>query len=160
MAVSPVSEARLQTTHPNLIYRLHQLVPILGFDLEVSRGTATWAEQDAIWEQGRNGNPGPIVTDAKGGYSAHNFGYAVDVFPEDIELGQPDWNLNHPAWKKILALAPSRGLAEGAQWCKFKDSPHLYLDELPPSPTDAMRQQFLNGGIINVWNNFPKLVDS
>jgi peptidoglycan L-alanyl-D-glutamate endopeptidase CwlK len=159
MAVSPVSEARLQTVHPNLSYRVSQLAAILGFDLEVSRAFATWAEQDALYEIGRS-LPGKIVTDAKGGYSAHNFGYAVDVFPEDIEPGQPDWDLSHPAWKKILALAPSRGLAEGAQWCKFKDSPHLYLDELPPSPTDAMRQQFLNGGLINVWNNFPKLIDS
>ena len=157
--MNAISQARLQEVHPNLSYRIHQLAAFLGFDLEVSRGLSTWAEQDVLYAQGRT-VPGRIITDAKGGYSAHNMGYAVDVFPEDVTLGQPDWNLSHPGWQKILSLAPGRGLAEGAKWCSFKDSPHLYLDELPATPTDAMRQQFLSGGLAEVWDNFPTLVNS
>ena len=40
-------------------------------------GTRTYAEQDALYAQGRS-KPGPIVTNVKGGYSNHNFGIAGD----------------------------------------------------------------------------------
>jgi peptidoglycan LD-endopeptidase CwlK len=39
----------------------------------------TIAEQNAIYAQGRNGNPGKIVTKAKGGLSWHNYGMAIDI---------------------------------------------------------------------------------
>jgi peptidoglycan LD-endopeptidase CwlK len=37
--------------------------------------------------------PGKIVTNAKGGYSNHNFGLAVDVVP--FEEGTLNWNTNY-----------------------------------------------------------------
>src|SRR5690606_22511724 len=40
-------------------------------------GHRTWAEQDALYAQGRT-KPGSIVTNAKGGQSNHNFGIAMD----------------------------------------------------------------------------------
>lgn len=38
----------------------------------------TFAEQTAIYNQGRS-TPGPIVTNAKAGYSFHNYGLAIDI---------------------------------------------------------------------------------
>lgn len=152
-----ISLARLAEVHPALrlrIIRLDALIPSVS--LQVTQGLRTWGVQDILWRQGRTA-PGKIVTNAAAGYSAHNFGYAVDVVPEDIIPGQPDWNIDHPAWQKILASAPACGLAEGATWRTFPDNPHLYLQELPADPTDAMRSQFADGGMQEVWKNFPQL---
>jgi peptidoglycan LD-endopeptidase CwlK len=149
-----ISLARLANVHPLLRTRIIQLDALIpSVSLQVTQGLRTWPEQDALWQQGRT-TPGPRVTDAPAGYSAHNFGYAVDVVPEDIIPGQPDWNISHPAWQKILAAAPSVGLAEGAQWRTYPDNPHLYLQELPAEPTDAMRAQFTDGGLMEVWKAF------
>jgi peptidoglycan L-alanyl-D-glutamate endopeptidase CwlK len=150
--MNATSMAKLDLVLPETKRRILQLESMLSFDLEVSRGVATWAQQDALWEQGRS-EPGIIVTDAKGGYSGHNFGYPVDVFPEDQE-GRADWNIDHANWREILEKAPSCGLAEGAQWADFHDDPHLYPEELPATPTDAMREQFKEGGLPEVWRNF------
>ena len=108
----------------------------------------TYAEQDALY------NLVPKVTEVKGGYSSHNFGYAVDVVPEDITPGQPDWNINHPAWQLILQTALKCGFAEGACWKTFPDNPHLYLVELPAEPTDQMRSDFATGGLTAVWSRW------
>ena len=144
------STERLALVHPELQRRIKKLEAMLPFDLEVTQGLRTWAEQDALYAQGRTVE-GPVVTDVKGGYSAHNFGYAVDVVPEDIEPGQPDWNIDHPAWRTLLEVAPSCGLAEGAAWRSFPDNPHLYLEELPAEPSDSMRAFFSTGGLEYVW---------
>lgn len=38
----------------------------------------TYTEQDELYKQGRS-KAGKIITNAKGGYSYHNFGLAIDV---------------------------------------------------------------------------------
>ncbi len=157
--LTDISLARLAEVHPELmrrIVRLDTMIPSLS--IQVTQGLRTWTQQDALYAEGRTA-PGIEVTDARGGYSAHNFGYAVDLVPEDIMPGQPDWNLTHDAWKRMLATAPSCGLAEGACW-KKPDNPHFYLDELPATPTDEMRLQFANGGIVAVWQAFPEFTFS
>lgn len=152
--LSSISLARLGEVHPALRKRILQLDEMIpSVNLQISQGLRSWAQQNALYAQGRT-SPGAIVTDVPAGYSAHNFGYAVDVVPEDIIPGQPDWNVTHPAWVKILMTAPSCGLAEGAAWRTFPDDPHLYLQELPAEPTDEMRAQFTDGGLMEVWTNF------
>lgn len=111
----------------------------------ITQGLRTWAEQDALYAQGRT-TPGTIVTNARGGHSHHNFGLAVDVCPDDLSKDglQLDWNINHPAWQTLLATAPSFGLAEGAQWRSFPDNPHFYPSEIPA--TCAQLAQLYEGG--------------
>jgi len=152
--VNNTSQFRLAQVHPELARRINQFAQLLDFDVEVTQGLRTWAEQNDLYAQGRT-SPGKIVTNVQGGYSAHNFGYAIDLVPEDVTPGQPDWNVSNPAWQKMLAVAPSVGLAEGAQWRTFPDNPHFYLQELPPEPTDEMRWHFKEGGLDGVWANFP-----
>jgi peptidoglycan LD-endopeptidase CwlK len=50
-----------------------------GKDARIISGTRTYAEQNALFRQGRFGNAGPIVTKARGGQSWHNFGLAWDI---------------------------------------------------------------------------------
>ena len=50
-----------------------------GKDVRIISGTRTYAEQDALYRKGRNGNTEMRVTNAKGGQSNHNFGIAWDI---------------------------------------------------------------------------------
>ncbi len=49
-----------------------------GYELRITSGYRTAAEQDLVFQQGRTEN-GHIVTEVAGGRSLHNFGLAVDV---------------------------------------------------------------------------------
>lgn len=152
--MNAISLARIQQVHPELQRRVASLCNLVdGMDIEVTQGLRTWDEQNALYAQGRTA-PGNIVTDAPGGYSAHNFGYAVDLVPEDITPGQPDWNAAHPAWQRMLSAGRSAGLAEGAQWRTFPDNPHFYLQELAATPTDEMRQDFKQVGLEGLWQTW------
>ena len=109
----------------------------------------------ALWLKGRDsrGNvtdPTKVVTKAAPGHSYHQFGMAVDVAP--FTDNTPDWNVNHPAWKKIVEVGESVGLASGSGWRSFPDWPHFqYVGSLPVSPTEEVRQAFMNGGLEAVW---------
>jgi peptidoglycan L-alanyl-D-glutamate endopeptidase CwlK len=144
------SESRLDDVHPELARRIDQLSTMLSFQLAITQGLRTYAQQDALYAQGRT-LPGKVVTEARGGYSMHNFGLAVDVAP--YVDGMIDWDGKDARWSEILAKAPSCGLAEGAAWRSFPDEPHLYPQEVPDSPTDAMRELFSTGGLTAVWNS-------
>lgn len=91
-------------------------------------GNRTYAEQDALYAQGRS-LPGKIVTNAKGGYSNHNFGVAADfgVFDGDgryldgeepraasaVHRAVATWtktNVDHIEW--------------GGDWTSIVDPPH------------------------------------
>jgi len=50
-----------------------------GMRVRVISGTRTYKEQDELFRRGRYGNPGPRVTNARGGCSSHNFGIAWDI---------------------------------------------------------------------------------
>jgi peptidoglycan L-alanyl-D-glutamate endopeptidase CwlK len=147
-----ISEERLALVHPELSRRIHQLADMVSFPFLVTQGLRTFAQQDALYAEGRTA-PGRIVTEARGGYSMHNFGLAVDVAPTD-GLGGIDWNGKDAKWEEILAKASSCGLAEGAAWRTFPDEPHLYPQEVPASPTDAMRALFVESGLQAVWDSF------
>jgi len=143
------SESKLAEVNPELARRVRQLAEMLSFPLYVTQGLRTWNQQDALYAQGRT-EPGKIVTQAKGGYSMHNFGLAVDVAP--VTPKGLDWDGKDPNWQEILAKAPSCGLAEGATWRTFPDEPHLYPQEVQASPDDNMRYLFTEGGLLAVWN--------
>ena len=60
-----------------------------GVVTRIIAGLRTYAEQDALFAQGRT-RPGRKVTNAKGGESNHNFGIAFDVgvFEGAVYLGE------------------------------------------------------------------------
>jgi peptidoglycan LD-endopeptidase CwlK len=122
-----------------------------GIPILITQGLRTWAEQDALFAKGRT-TPGPKVTNAKGGYSQHCFGLAVDLCPDDPNIDglQLDWDDKHPVWKKMLTEAPFFGLAEGAKWRTFPDNPHFYASELPAT-TETLRSEYAKGNIAGVW---------
>lgn len=86
-----------------------------------TRGFATYDEQMKLWLQGRT-LAGKIVTNAKGGQSAHNFGIALDFTHDNSPAPglQPDWNPAH--YQVLIDEAQKAGLQSGAV---YNDRPHV-----------------------------------
>ena len=133
------------------IHTLYTKLFDMGITIRVTQGLRSWNDQNRLYAQGRT-TPGRIVTRAKGGESAHNFGYAVDFVV--MTEGFPDWDWQDAEWTNVLAMALEIGLDEGAQWRTFPDYPHLYLEELPPDPDDEMRLVYHDGGMIGLWRSW------
>lgn len=159
VADQSINESRLQEVHTVLAERARKwfqhLEENFGIRMRVTRGLASWNEQNALYAQGRAA-PGVIVTKAPGGYSAHNFGYAIDAVPDDpnFPAWTPDWNARDERWQSVLESAERYGLLEGAKWRTFPDKPHFYLRELPATPDDNMRYLYREGGMRAVWDDW------
>lgn len=96
-----------------------------GLDLIVTCTSRTNAEQDALYAQGRT-TSGAIVTNARAGQSAHNYGLAIDIVP--VVNGKPDWNGGDAVWQQIGNLGQARGLEwYGAPDAVFKELPHFQV---------------------------------
>ena len=147
--LSNISRARLQEVHPELARRIELMAEELASEnipIEVDTALRSAAQQDALYAIGRS-LPGKEVTNAQGFQSNHVIGCAVDVSPQD-DAGRPDWNASHPAWQRIVALAPQYGLRDGKSW---HDLPHLELIEIPTEPTAAIQQLCHDEGVQAVW---------
>lgn len=89
-----------------------------GFQLRITQGLRTIEEQNELYAQGRT-KKGKIVTNAKGGYSYHNYGLAFDVVV--MKEGKPVWErLN----AKIVEIAKKYNFEWGGDW-KKPDYPHF-----------------------------------
>jgi peptidoglycan L-alanyl-D-glutamate endopeptidase CwlK len=130
-AIQPVSAAvdqrsakNIATLHPRVAFLAERLVrqaTAQGIDVRVICGLRTIGEQEALYAQGRT-KPGPIVTQARGGQSWHNFGAAFDVgvFHGSEYLGAS------PHYREVGKLGKPLGLEWGGDW-KFLDEPHFQL---------------------------------
>lgn len=96
-----------------------------GITIKVVDGTRTYAEQDALYAQGRS-TPGAIVTRARGGESNHNFGIAFDVGV--FEGGR--YLDDSPKYKAVGTLGLELGLEWGGNWKSIVDQPHFQLRPL------------------------------
>jgi peptidoglycan L-alanyl-D-glutamate endopeptidase CwlK len=92
----------------------------------VAQGYRSKAEQDKLYEQGRHGNPGKIVTNAKGGQSNHNFGVAVDLCLYTKDGKDVIWSVEGD-FKKVITAMKKEGFKWGGDWKSFKDYPHFEL---------------------------------
>jgi len=94
-----------------------------GINVKIICGTRTYAEQAALYAKGRT-EPGPKVTNARPGYSWHNFGVAWDFVVFD-DRGQPLWD--SPLMDRCGRIGEELGLEWGGSWKRFVDKPHLQL---------------------------------
>lgn len=106
----------------------------VGLDVLITCTFRSNDEQNQLYAQGRNGKPGPRVTNAKGGQSAHNFtiqgrpaARAFDIVP--LVAGKPVWDASHPAWKEAGRIGMELGLNwYGKPGAKFREMPHFELN--------------------------------
>jgi peptidoglycan L-alanyl-D-glutamate endopeptidase CwlK len=93
--------------------------------VRVAQGLRTFAEQDALYNQR------PKVTNAKGGQSIHNYGFAVDiVLIIDGKTASwdthKDWDWDKISdWDECVKIFAKHGWSWGGNWTSFKDMPHF-----------------------------------
>lgn len=100
----------------------YQACRAAGLQVQITSGTRTYAQQDALYAQGRTA-PGPEVTKARGGQSNHNFGIAWDFA---VYVGGTliyDGAVIDQAGK----IAESLGLEWGGDWTSFYDNDHIQM---------------------------------
>jgi peptidoglycan L-alanyl-D-glutamate endopeptidase CwlK len=124
-AVDPGSEKVIATLLPEvrpIARALVQKAALSGIRIKVISGFRTYAEQDALYAQGRTA-PGSLVTKAKAGYSNHNFGIAFDVGVFEGNRYLDD----SPKYKAVGVLGADLGLEWGGNWKTIVDQPHFQL---------------------------------
>jgi len=138
------TERNIATLHPRAQEKSREFmgraVPFIaasGAEVRVIAGLRTYAEQDALYAQGRT-TPGPRVTNARGGWSNHNFGTAWDVgiFKGGKYLDES------PLYQQLGRVGQSLGLEWGGAW-KFTDEPHF---EVKTGLTMAEKRERLASG--------------
>lgn len=146
-AVDSKSESNIITLIPQAQIAARKFLTILtgaGKDVRILSGTRTYAEQDALYRQGRNGNTLPKVTNAKGGQSNHNFGLAWDIglFENGKYIGTDS------KYKPLAAMVLPQltELEWGGNWISFKDFPHYQLKSVSEMVAD-IRNLFENGSV-------------
>ncbi|MFP7723024.1 M15 family metallopeptidase [Lysobacter sp. A3-1-A15] len=95
-----------------------------GFQARIISGTRTWAQQNALFRQGRYGNPGPVVTRARGGQSTHNFGIAWDI---GLFTGAGGYVTDAAAYASAAQHGKGAGVEWGGDWTGFPDPSHYQL---------------------------------
>lgn len=93
-----------------------------GIAINIISGTRTFEEQDRLYAKGRT-TQGPKVTNARGGYSNHNFGIAFDIGVFNGNRYMPE----SPVYKAVGALGMELGLDWGGNWKSIVDQPHFEL---------------------------------
>ena len=119
------SEKVIATLLPEVQPYARALVTKAGVDgitIKVISGLRTYDEQNDLYAQGRT-KPGKIVTNARGGFSNHNFGIAFDVgvFEGSQYLDES------PKYKAVGVLGMDLGLEWGGNWKTIQDEPHFQL---------------------------------
>jgi peptidoglycan L-alanyl-D-glutamate endopeptidase CwlK len=99
----------------------------------ITQGYRSIAEQDALYAQGRT-KPGPIVTNAKGGTSYHNYGLAIDfalLMPNGKSVS---WDMLRDGdgdkvadWMEVVAEGKALGFTWGGEFESIYDPPHLEI---------------------------------
>jgi peptidoglycan L-alanyl-D-glutamate endopeptidase CwlK len=84
----------------------------------------TPAEQDALYAQGRT-TPGRKVTNARGGWSWHQWRRAFDVAIRDYPGDPTPDDVYDGPWALVGALGEHLGLEWGGHWPHGADLPHF-----------------------------------
>ncbi len=127
-----ISLDRVATLHPALREEAASILANLWSDdipVRVTYGLRTWAEQDALYAQGRT-KPGAKVTNAKGGSSYHNYGLALDfcLLDKKKALWSERIDLNHNSiadWVEVVRAFKAAGWEWGGDWKSLRDAPHV-----------------------------------
>lgn len=119
---------RIAKLHPKIRCAVKNFInevdKTMGIKLRVIQGFRTYAEQNALYAQGRT-TKGKKVTNAKGGQSNHNFGLAIDV--AEIKNGNIDWNEQEKVLAKIAPIGKKWGFEWGGDWKSIVDKPHFEM---------------------------------
>ena len=127
---------RINKLHPNVREEVHKIIEecdkaLTGkAKIRVTQALRTFKEQDDLYAIGRT-KPGKKVTNARGGQSIHNYGFAVDIcLIIDGKTASwdtaKDWDNDQVSdWYECMKIFAKYGWDWGGNWKKFKDLPHF-----------------------------------
>lgn len=133
---------KLDGVHPTIQEKALKLITNAyskGIKLLVTQGLRTAGYQDDLYAQGRTqaqlnavglsdvtAKPGmKRITNARGGYSYHNYGLAFDIVVVK-DNGELDWDTTS-LYNKVGAYGKALGLEWGGDFKSIKDRPHFQL---------------------------------
>jgi len=131
------SEAHIGTLLPKAQIEARKFLRIAKdnhTDVRILSGTRTYGEQNGLYAHGRNGNTKPVVTNAKGGQSNHNFGIAWDIGLFDAKGNYISADAGYKAFAAIV-MRLMDSIEWGGNWISFKDYPHYQLKPVTESVT-------------------------
>ncbi|EJG02292.1 peptidase m15b and m15c dd-carboxypeptidase vany/endolysin [Flavobacterium sp. F52] len=136
MIMDKITKERIALLHPSVRDEVTCIInecnkALTGrAQIRISQGLRTFSEQDELYAQGRT-KPGKKVTNAKGGQSVHNYGFAVDgVLILDGKTASWDFkkdfdNDGVADWDECVKIFAKYGWSWGGNWTSFKDFPHF-----------------------------------
>ena len=129
-----ISLPRLNTLHPLMRQEaidIFEEIEKNGVIIRCTQATRTFAEQDAIYQQGRT-TPGKIVTWAKAGTSYHNYSLGIDfcLLHKDKVVS---WSLNEDIdndhvsdFMEVITTFEKHGWESGYRWpVEKRDTDHV-----------------------------------
>ena len=142
---------RIKTAHPKLRDELEKdyiecnnLLP-KGIRLRFAYVYRSVEEQNKLFAQR------PKVTNARGGQSIHNYGFAFDI----VILKDKDNNGTFETasfdidehWIKVVKFFKSKGWTWGGDWKSFKDAPHFEKTFGHTWQTLSKKEIMINNGL-------------
>ena len=119
--------SRIETLEPEFAEKVKELIHRTEMTTKlkwvITSGRRTMAEQLKLYEQGRTA-PGKVVTNARPGSSAHNFGLAADLAPMRRD-GRIWWEAPKATWQTMADIARELGLTSGFYFTTIFDAPHV-----------------------------------
>ena len=145
LQLDPRTERNIATLHPRVQPRAREFMVLAssiasqhGAVVKIISGLRSYQEQAALYAKGRTA-PGPKVTNARAGFSNHNFGTAWDI---GLFKGKR-YLTDSPLYTEIGQAARSLGIVWGGDFKSFKDTPHY---EIPTGHTLAQMRQRVAAG--------------
>ena len=119
-----INSRKLQDLEPStrkMAYEMIKACTEEGIDLLVTSTFRDVESQNELYAQGRT-KPGGKVTNAKGGFSFHQYRCAFDVVP--LVNGKAIWN-DQKLWERIRDIGEAVGLESASRWKSFQEWPHF-----------------------------------
>jgi peptidoglycan LD-endopeptidase CwlK len=129
--VDKPSMVKINLLHPKVREEVKSIVQEINTFLtgrskvRIAQGLRTFAEQDKLFAQR------PKVTNAKGGQSIHNYGFAIDIvlIIDGVTASwdtHKDWDADKVSdWDECVKVFAKYGWNWGGNWQSFKDMPHF-----------------------------------
>ena len=118
-----INSRKISDLHPIVQEQCRHFIEacaVQGVDVIITSTLRDNEAQAALYSQGRS-RSGPIVTHAKPGTSAHNYGLAFDFVP--VVNGKADWQ-NTATFQLCGKIAESLGLEWAGRWSHFIELAH------------------------------------
>jgi peptidoglycan L-alanyl-D-glutamate endopeptidase CwlK len=138
--IDKVSKKRAELLHPFIRKDVEDSIKYLNENVltgpakvRITSGLRTFEDQEKLYNQGRT-TPGKIITNAKPGFSFHNYGLAFD-FCLIIDGKTASWNMTKDYsgsgtsdWMEVVEYFKRKRYNWGGDFKSFKDYPHIQMD--------------------------------